>query len=218
MINALLLYAAGQERNNMSKYNVGDKFIIEIAEGIKGYGNDPNMPDPLNMPVLYRIKGFNALVFDEFGLNKLQKVEEEKYPPSELFKLHQKAFEEGMQEAWKMAKLIASNADEGGIPLSIIREEFNCDWNDIFAKFTPQETKVIIEKIEKINVGDVVTDGHVTMLVTGIGGESGLLFLLGKDGEIMTRQKPELFTKTGRTLDIQTILSKIECDEDLPFD
>ena len=121
-----------------------------------------------------------------------------------------------MNEAWEIAKKCFAEYkthELDGI--------FGENWNfSKIMKYTPQEAKEKIEAWEKvkINVGDVVTDGHVTMLVTGIGGESGLLFLLGKDGEIKTRQKPELFTKTGRTLDIQTILSKIECDEDLPFD
>ena len=58
----------------MSDYKVGDKFVIEIAENIKGYGNDPEQEDPLNLPVLHRIKGFNSLVFDDFWLDKLQQI------------------------------------------------------------------------------------------------------------------------------------------------
>lgn len=46
----------------MSKYNVGDKFIIEIAEELRDN--------------LYRIKGFNSLVFDDNGLKKLMQVQE----------------------------------------------------------------------------------------------------------------------------------------------
>ena len=47
-------------------YEVGDKFIIEIDDLFKGkttYGKDDER--------LYRIKGFNSLVFDEDGLNQL---------------------------------------------------------------------------------------------------------------------------------------------------
>lgn len=46
----------------MIKYNVGDKFIIEIAEKVRDN--------------LYRIKGFNSLVFDDNGLKKLKRVQE----------------------------------------------------------------------------------------------------------------------------------------------
>ena len=48
-------------------YKEGDKFIIEIEEV---YKSDLTSPD------LYRVKGFNSLVFDNHGLNKLQKVED----------------------------------------------------------------------------------------------------------------------------------------------
>lgn len=48
---------------SMSKFNVGDKFEIEIAEVFKGAesGNDK-----------YRIKGFDNLVFDDKGLEKIR--------------------------------------------------------------------------------------------------------------------------------------------------
>lgn len=52
----------------MSKYKVGDKFIIEIAEVYEGATSEP----------LYRIKGFNSLVFDKDGLDKLEEVPDKK--------------------------------------------------------------------------------------------------------------------------------------------
>ena len=60
---------------------VGDKFIIEIGEVFtaKGtymaYGCEENEYEES----LYRVKGFNSLVFDDNGLNKLEKYE----PPEE---------------------------------------------------------------------------------------------------------------------------------------
>lgn len=52
----------------MSKFNVGDKFEIEIAEVFKGAesGNDK-----------YRIKGFDNLVFDDKGLEKIKQTEKD---------------------------------------------------------------------------------------------------------------------------------------------
>ena len=62
----------------MSKYKVGDKFIIEIAEvyenvlsGIHGFKATTSEP-------LYRVKGFNSLVFDKNGLDKLEEIEDKK--------------------------------------------------------------------------------------------------------------------------------------------
>lgn len=45
-------------------YSVGDKFIIEIGDVFDGNGQK-----------LYRIKGFNSLVFDSAGLNRLHRPE-----------------------------------------------------------------------------------------------------------------------------------------------
>lgn len=56
---------------------VGDKYIIEIEEVL-----ERNLPSDGTLPFdpptrLYRIKGFNSLVFDEHGLSKLEKHEDE---------------------------------------------------------------------------------------------------------------------------------------------
>ena len=48
----------------MSKYKVGDKFIIEIADVFEAATSEP----------LYKIKGFNSLVFDKNGLDKLEEI------------------------------------------------------------------------------------------------------------------------------------------------
>ena len=45
------------------KYKAGDKFIIEIWNEVKPQG-------------LYTIKGFNTLVFDDYGLGRLEQVHE----------------------------------------------------------------------------------------------------------------------------------------------
>lgn len=45
----------------MSKYKTGDRFVIELEKEI-----DPGM---------FKVKGFNALVFDESGLDRLAKVD-----------------------------------------------------------------------------------------------------------------------------------------------
>lgn len=55
---------------------VHDKYVIEIGEIVCGYKNDPEAPANVSEP-LARIKGFNALVFDQNGLGKLKKVDEE---------------------------------------------------------------------------------------------------------------------------------------------
>lgn len=48
---------------------VGDKYIIELEEVYHG----ENHPNSLE---LYRVKGFNTLVFDHYGLNRLERLDE----------------------------------------------------------------------------------------------------------------------------------------------
>ena len=55
-------------RANMGKYNVGDRFEIEISEII----NDA----VAHIGPYYKIKGFDSFVIDENGLNRLKAVEE----------------------------------------------------------------------------------------------------------------------------------------------
>jgi hypothetical protein len=56
---------------------VGDKYIIEIEEVIRRNG----------APQIARVKGFNALVFDKYGLEKLEPYDGEK--------LYRKGYDEG---------------------------------------------------------------------------------------------------------------------------
>lgn len=58
---------------------VGDKYIVEIEEVL-----ERNLPSDGTLPFdpptrLYRINGFNSLVFDEHGLSKLEQYEEHPY-------------------------------------------------------------------------------------------------------------------------------------------
>ena len=61
-----------QERRKKMNYNVGDKFVIEIGEVYSSGLPFANDDEP---SILYRIKGFNSLLLDENGLDKLKKLE-----------------------------------------------------------------------------------------------------------------------------------------------
>ena len=62
----------------MNKYKVGDKFIIEIAKVYENVLNDIDVFETVTSEPLYSIKGFNSLVFDKNGLDKLEKVADKK--------------------------------------------------------------------------------------------------------------------------------------------
>lgn len=62
----------------MSKYKVGDKFIIEIAEVYENVLSSVDVFEAATSEPLYKIKGFNSLVFDKNGLDRLEEVVDKK--------------------------------------------------------------------------------------------------------------------------------------------
>lgn len=153
---------------NKTQYKTGDKFIIEIDSEYCKHDNEPadgfskgfdNFH--LDKPI-YRIKGFNSLVFDETGLDKLKK-----YKPSDIsiesdrdndmynsgYKSgYQKGYEDGINDFRDVViKIIASEID-GGLPLQTIRDIFDGTFveTEIFKNYT---SKQIIEKIKNYGKG-----------------------------------------------------------------
>ena len=79
---------------------IGDEYIIRIGGIYSGAGHKVSKDETTIPPgMLYRIEGFNSLVFDERGLAKLEKVE-----PQEGIK--KDAYERGLQDAWDAARYI----------------------------------------------------------------------------------------------------------------
>ena len=64
------------------------KYVIEIEDEPFGRNDDPVIPH--GMYELYRAKGFNALVFDKHGLDKLTTLDKEL----------SEAYQKGLDEAW----------------------------------------------------------------------------------------------------------------------
>lgn len=81
----------------MGKYKPGEKFVIEIA---KEYN------PTVGSGALYRIKGFNALMFDDYGLDKLEKYAE---PPEEVKDAVQKRITE------LTAQIMSLEAERGNL-------------------------------------------------------------------------------------------------------
>lgn len=71
-------------------HKVGDKFIIEIGEIYAPKDSNSNSPS-FN---LYRIEGFNSLVFDDFGIQKLLP-----YDAETIDEIRCKAYEQGRHDA-----------------------------------------------------------------------------------------------------------------------
>ena len=114
-------------------YKTGDKFIIEIGEKYETAAlyisqiGEKSLDTPHD---LYRIKGFNSLVFDKNGLDKLEKYENGE----------EDAYQRGLDDAWECAKYI--------LRLGSTKQEdiFHCHGDiEILKQFSPS---VAIEKIK----------------------------------------------------------------------
>lgn len=85
---------------------VGDKFIIEIGEIYTPKESNSNSPS-FN---LYRIEGFNSLVFDDFGIQKLLP-----YDAKTIDEIRSKAYENGRHDAMILCEEESTAAYEKGL-------------------------------------------------------------------------------------------------------
>ena len=139
----------------MSKYEVNDKFIIEIAEVC----TTDRRKSTEEGHTLYRVKGFNSLVFDDNGLDKLQKCE------TELS--WDECYNKGLNDAWELVQRLCN------IPPKEIELIFCVDnliWDErefiefIVKRHTPQEALAKLEAYEieqtEIKEGDIFEFNH----------------------------------------------------------
>ena len=70
----------------MSKYKVGDKFVIELAQAYHVRPGEKKAEGEQIVPftTLFRLKGFSAAAWDDNGLDKLERYRE----PAEESRLH----------------------------------------------------------------------------------------------------------------------------------
>ena len=160
---------------------------------------------------MYRAKGFNSLVFDQFGLDKLTPLDKEL--SSELGEAYHKGFKAGQHEATTLEyQQGLDDAWETIIKLAHTtyaqRSEIFDGLQDILSimqKFSPSEVTAKIREYEakqesdEIRVGDEVKhkDGNVrwTSVVVEIDGDT--IYLMGDTGAVADYQRCN-FKKTGR--------------------
>ena len=177
---------------------VGDKYIVEIEEVIQKREKE-------SFGFLYRVKGFNSLVFDNVGIDKLEKLDD-----NLLDDLESTAYNRGLNDAWEAVKQII---DFSPYELSqrFGRELNGMFWSDelkyIFSNNTPAKA---IEKLrtyeakkkaeEEIKVGDEVEDKHncagVVTRIHSVGNDiwCNVLYKEGKQYSTFLSN----LTKTGR--------------------
>lgn len=60
---------------------IHDLFIIELAEVIKGYGNDPDVEDPFRLSEFYRFYELPNIAVSRENFEKMRPVEPERWIP-----------------------------------------------------------------------------------------------------------------------------------------
>lgn len=199
----------------MSKYEVNDKFIIEIAEVC----TTDRRKSTEEGHTLYRVKGFNSLVFDDNGLDKLKKCEQPTISEDTLEMERMKALNDGRNEVWELVRRLYNTS------LNEIKHIFGANdfkWDEreiievIIKQNTPQEALAKLEAYEKeqneIKVGDIVYNDNTMEegVVTHI--DNGEVFMLYDDGSCGNTYGN--LTKTGKHIDIQSVLKQIGSDAD----
>ena len=201
----------------MSKYKVGNKFIVEIEEIYNG-----DLVKHEEHIHLHRIKGFNSLVLDEYGLDKLQKYDEEVIATKFYEKGRQEALEEvqncesygyekGLNDAWELVKKICGMTRQDLYEIFKIEDAYLAD---ILDDNTYQEAIAKIEAYDEnkaIKVGDVVFNDRedVKAVIIDSAVAKGTWQVYTEDCCVELWKECE-FKKIGRTVDIEHLLEQIK--------
>lgn len=207
---------------------MGKKYIIELENKPFHKGNGD---------FLYRVKGFNSLVFDMTGVGKLtpytepdtdgayrRGYETAKHECEDCRKIRAdaeqelayKAYQRGLNDAWEAARKIYLPTEYGGIHADVKRQIFNnTSASGIFEKVSASEA---IEKIrqyeekpeKEIKVGDEVTDDKGdTGVCTEISCPANSMCIMYADGTATDISLTGV-TQTGRHFpEIAAVLQKM---------
>ena len=131
--------------------------------------------------------------------------------------IKENTYDQGMNDAWEMMRRFVCFPEHGGMYGAELEEIFGVvDAEKILNNFTPQEVKAKIEAWEKANaeikVGDVVNMKYQysegIFVVTCI--KDDMYTLMNPEGRFIRMcSKEGIMTKTGRSVDIASVLEQI---------
>ena len=167
---------------------------------------------------LYRAKGFNSLVFDQFGLDKLtplDKALEEAYQKGYDVESHEATtleYQQGLDDAWECARKIFGYVTDGGLTLDELRNVFGVKGvpfctADILRTNTASEALAKIKAYEEQQKADeriMFGDGLVTK-TEGLRGialsneVNGSVYVWREDC-VAYESSPQEWRKTGENL------------------
>ena len=198
-------------------YKIGDKFVIEI-------GWTTHSVDAKGKPItLYAINGFNTLVFDMNGLNRIERLDAD-YVNKNFGDMQDVAFEKGKEigckDAWRLAREIVNEKlsfkdarDCFGIDINgmtgfdVIKKIFSMQHDEVASKF-----KAYKSKQSDIKVGDVVyledddpDEKGVVTIIDKVHDEVSILWFDGSCGDLPRKE----VKGTGECVDIWQVLEQI---------
>ena len=205
----------------MSKYKVGDKVVMEITDKISVMGEPWYvLSEATSMFETYLDKAAEPLgTYNEPLEAKIRRQAKEitrlLAENKKLKKEYNQAFNQGAEEAWKLARKITCQPINGGFKRSEFEEIFDEGYvSDIFEKYTYQEAAAKVAEWEKakeeIKVGDEVEKNDlrdVRFIVTFTNGR--LMSGVTQSGLVFANEKPKEWHKTGRHIDIDSFLKQI---------
>lgn len=189
-----------EKENGNMKYKAGDTVLIQgvVTEVDEDSENSA-----------YKLT--TKVSFDAFSGSCIWLSEDE------LFELpkQDKTYEQGLEDAWELARKLYE------MKLEKLQEVFGGFETEleVIQHLTPQEALAKLKAYEEeseIKVGDVVSNGtHVLLCVKEDYGY-GYFYFLDKDGShiFLTKEnlKKSKFTKTGKHIDIESLLEQIKGD------
>ena len=193
------------------KYNIGDKFLIEIDSEYCKYDTLGGFKTNQS---LYRIKGYNSLVFDEYGLDKLEKYQEQN--TNETYnKAYNDGYDNGLKDFLDVVYRIVAPDTAGGLSEKTLRTLFSgtCGFpSKILNHYSAKDIiKIIKDYEQEIRIGDEVTAYNYNIIVTELHDNN----ISGIDlyGNIFT-YTPDQCVKTGKHYDkFISLLKELQNDE-----
>lgn len=195
------------------------KYIIEIEEKpLCVFDKDTQT----YFPRLWRVKGFNSLVFDEDGLSRLEELNSD-YINEHFGDLQDTAYQRGLDDAWEAAREIADmwnriDNDELLAIFGITERIGHSTIRSLFEKQTANEAMLELEAYEEkqkadgeIKVGDEVRlcRHKVPYIVTSCDGDDDTYILMTMNGGFIKAEKYNV-RKTGRHFDIEKLLEAMK--------
>jgi len=177
----------------MSKYSVGQKFIIEIDSHMTNKHGE-----------LYGIKGFSTLVFDDFRLDHLKVFDADAKANAD----YNAGYEDGLRDAWGCAKKAVHDVNiYEAFGTAILKRVWDMNPSEAVAKLKEYEAKQA-----EIKVGDEVVNSGDKGIVTCNNRDT--CDVIWFDGSVNEELEKKFLRKTGRHYDIKSILEQLKGADD----